>query len=136
MLDPINNPFPIEDTSFRDEKPGLTPEQQKQLQSKRERGESLERQERLERNQMADVLATPSGQAVIMRLLCFCEPLRPIQMGEHAQAAVLEGRRRVGLWIIDQMQKVDPDLYSRMISAHLKRLRDSFNYEAAVSAPH
>lgn len=119
-LDPINRPLPAEDTIFRDDPKGLSPEV---AQAQKRRIEAYEQQRQMEAAQFAEVLAGVSGQAVIMRFLAFCAPYQAINMGEHAQAAVAEGKRRAALWFIEQMQRVDPEMYPRLLMAHAKRVR-------------
>ncbi len=124
-LDPINRP--VEDAVYADAGPVRSGEERKAAHTK-----AYDFQKETERNDLLTVLQSEQGIAVIMRILAHCAPYQPVPMGEHGQAGVMEGRRRVGLWLISQIQSVDPELYPRLLLSHLKRQRDSHSLEAAI----
>lgn len=129
-LDPINRPVGAEDTVYADAgAPIVSGAERKAAQVK-----SYEFQKEQERNDLATLLRTAEGRSFVLRLIGQCQPYQPIVMAEHQQAAVMEGRRRVGLWVIDLIQQLDPELYPNLLLAHLKHQRDLHSVQAGIAA--
>jgi hypothetical protein len=126
-LDPINRPVPpTEDSVYADAGPVQSGAERKADQVK-----SYLSQKEQERNDLATVLQSDSGRSFILRLIAHCAPYQPIPMSEHGQAGIFEGKRRVGLWVIDQLGYVDGEMYPTLLLEHLKRQRELHSQNAA-----
>ncbi len=124
-LDPLSRP---EDVAYDDIAPAGVEKK------KEARAKSFDMQKDQERNDLLKVLRTEEGRGFVLRLISHCQPYQTMPMGDIAQAAVAEGRRRVGLWVIGEIQRVDPELYPHLLLAHLKHQRDMKGMEATMAA--
>ncbi len=77
------------------------------------------------------MLKTEAGQAVTMRLLAYCGVYHTTLDDQAA-----EGRRQVGLWLIDAISKADPELYPVLLQEHLERQRRHKAADAAIAENH
>lgn len=134
MLDPIHKPVSPEDSVYADA--GGPPISA--ATTKKQRIEDIERQQQQEQSDLMAVLSSDAGQRMFMRIMDYCHPYEQIHMAEHAQAALLEGRRRVGLHLINLVQRVDPEMYPAMLLAHMKRKRALIDADerSAAAKPH
>ncbi len=131
MLDPVTKPLPPEDTPYSDTGAAtITPADRKE-----QYAQAIDRQRYQEHQDLTAVLSTDAGQRVFMGLLDYCRPYEQLPTAEHAQMAMLEGRRRVGLHLINLVQRLDPDLYPALLVAHMKRKRDLHEIEERSMPP-
>lgn len=85
--------------------------------------EEAVRKDERERNDLASVLQLEPGQAFVMRLLARCGVYQSTFSGNHAAASFSEGQRDIGLWVLEQVQGIDPELYANLLMNHVKRQR-------------
>ncbi len=128
MSDPIDKPISDTDAIYADLGP---PNYQRIPNSKQLQADAVQRQQQREHNELIAVLKTEAGQAVVMRLLGFCGVYRTT-LGDEAA----EGRRQVGLQLIDAISKADPELYPVLLQEHLERQRRHKAAEAAIAENH
>ncbi len=124
MTDPLNDPTFREDVIHTGQpalRPNSTPESRKQ-----EQAESYQRRIDRECAELAAVLSTDAGQAVIMRILCQCHIYHEGKMEDYGQ-----GQRSVGIRIIKDICAVSPEGYPKMLLKHAARqqaLKDAENH--------
>lgn len=125
MTDPIAKPLTSDDRIYEHIPP---PAPDDGPQTTEARISAVERQRERERNELMAVLNLPEGQALIFRILGFCN-VYSTTMGNKGA----EGRRQVGLWLIDAITKADPEMYPQLLITHLKRVREIAAKEAAIA---
>lgn len=131
MNDPVSAAIPPDDPSRGDLPPADT-----RAQSAAARQAIEERRRQREHNDLLTVLATPEGRAVVMRILSYANPyastIRVIN-GHDEVSPVAEGRRDVGLFIVDVITKADPARYARLTLEHLEHKRRMEAEDAAIA---
>lgn len=90
----------------------------------RERRESEYRRQ-LE-DDLAEVLGTRAGRAVVWHVITRASGVfSPTYSGEEThQAAYYEGRRAIGIHLMQEAQRVAPRLYLRMLGEHVGPIPD------------
>jgi hypothetical protein len=128
MPDPIETPISSEDRIYADiGAPDYTTVPNRKELSK----QAVQRQIDRERNELLLTLAKPEAQALLMRVLAFCGIYHTTDGDKTA-----EGRRQVGLFILEMIQKADPELYPELLLNHLERQRRLKENEAAIVEEH
>ncbi len=127
MTDPIE-PVDSDDKIYADLGP---PNYQRIRNSKQLQADAVLRQKQRERAELVAVLKTDAGQAVVMRLLGFCNPYKTTE-GDLAA----EGRRQVGIFLIKAIDDADPEMYPVLLQEHLERQRRHAATEAAIAENH
>jgi hypothetical protein len=61
------------------------------------------------------VLSIPQGRRLVMRLLERCGVYRSAYTGESEATALRLGEQNIGLWLIAQIERVDPSEYPRLL---------------------
>jgi len=84
---------------------------QKQVTHKKAK-HKLDRQQELE--ELKDLLSRPGGRAFIWRLITECKVTTFGYCGDNNQLNHQEGQRRVGGWVIAELDAADPKAYSKM----------------------
>ncbi|MES2531932.1 MAG: hypothetical protein V4636_12920 [Pseudomonadota bacterium] len=135
MVDPIHNPLPPEDTVYVEipQSDASSPSARAVNERAQLAADGQSRRLERERNDLAGVLQSDAGQALIMRILDQCRPYQSTLSVEPAQFGYAEGRRSIALWLIDQIQRVDPMLYPNLLMTHVKHQRDLASIEAAAA---
>lgn len=129
MTDPIHRPVSSEDEVYGSEGPPQTNVKV----AKEQRAAEWERRRDQEKADLSEVLNTEAGQAVLCRLLDFCEVYQStIKFGHADASAFAEGKRAVGLWLIKAMCSIDPLVYAEVLKRHAKRSRQKAGAEAAA----
>ena len=82
-----------------------------------------------ERGELNDVLATESGQAVIMRILDKCHIYSESHLSEAAQ-----GQRCLGIYLIKEIRSLSIESYPAMLQNHDKRQKRIKEEEAAMDS--
>lgn len=135
MTDPISQPE-VEDFIPPDPPTGLRTfmPAHRAARRRQEIAASVEqrRRERLS-EALSAVLATEAGQIVVMRLLDHCRPYHTTLSSEPTQYAAAEGRRTVGLWLIQQITGLGPEVYPHLLVSHAKRQRVAADEEASYA---
>lgn len=132
MSDPIGDPIP-EDTWA--EEPTIKPRVSKPADVKnRQNIEALERDKERELRQVSAILSTDEGEAFVMRALERCGVYRATFHSSHAMASFTDGQRDIGLWMLDQIQRLDPERYGAMLVRHVKRQRRLNSIESQITA--
>jgi len=74
------------------------------------------------------VLSIPQGRRVLLRLLERCGVYRSAFTGETEATALRLGEQNIGLWLIAQIEDVDPTEYPRLLlEAAQKRDKEIVN---------
>lgn len=74
------------------------------------------------------VLSIPQGRRVLLRLLERCGVYRSAFTGEAEATALRLGEQNIGLWLIAQIEDVDPTEYPRLLlDAAQKRDKEKVN---------
>ncbi len=135
MADPIHHPFPAEDTIYADvPKTEATSASARAVNARQQIAADIaSHRKETQHNDLSGVLSTAAGQAVIMRILDHCRPYQTTISNEPSQFGFQEGRRAVGLWLIDLIQRIDPTLYPTLLLEHLKHQRELANVEAGIA---
>lgn len=79
---------------------------------KRQKKAKLEAERSLE--EMRQLLAIPGNRAFLWRLLIECGVYRTNSEPDHGPMAFREGRRSIGLWLLNELLAADPNSYGRM----------------------
>lgn len=127
MTDPVVSPLTSEDRIY-EHVPPPTPTDTS-TQANEARVQMIERQRARELNDLMGVLSIPEGQAFVFRVLSWTNPYSTT-MGDPGA----EGRRQIGLRLIDTIQRADPELYPQLLLTHLKRQREFAAAEATIAA--
>lgn len=61
------------------------------------------------------VLQLPQGRRVVLRILERCGVYRMAYTGEEAATALRLGEQNIGLWLIAQIERVDPTEYPKLL---------------------
>lgn len=128
-MTPLTGPLPAEDPSYGDEGPPIqTGDDQRE-----DALQLLTRQQERERNNLAMVLDTPAGRAVIIRILGECRVYASSISFGHADASAFdEGKRAVGLWLIQQLNGVDHTAYPKLLLEDIARARSEQALETGI----
>ncbi len=121
MVDPISRPF-AED-QFVEGRPTAPKTAKEPEQLRKARVDEATRKDERERNELAAVLQLEPGQAFVMRLLGRCGLYHASPSDSHAQTAFTDGQRAIGLWVLEQICSIDPELYPALLMNHVKRQR-------------
>lgn len=78
-----------------------------------ERREKLRRQSRQEAEDFKALMQQPAFRAFIWRLLGEAQVFQPIMTG-NSYTFMNEGKRQIGLWALEQINRLCPDLYVTM----------------------
>ena len=78
-----------------------------------------------EDNDLRDVLSTPQGRRVIFRVLGICGIYRDVFCNNALSMANLAGMSKVGLILLAELQRVDPNAYLRMQTEALSQENDN-----------
>lgn len=74
------------------------------------------------------VLSIPQGRRVLLRLLERCGVYRSAFTGETEATALRLGEQNIGLWLIAQIEDVDPTDYPKLLlEAAQKRDKETVN---------
>ena len=74
------------------------------------------------------VLSIPQGRRVLLRLLERCGVYRSAFTGETEATALRLGEQNIGLWLIAQIEDVDPTEYPKLLlEAAQKRDKETVN---------
>ena len=89
-----------------------------------ERGEQREARERRERlADLREALASPHCRRFLTAILAQCGIYHATESSSPAEMARLEGKRMIGLWIIDRLNLADPTAYLQIQKDLLERKR-------------
>ncbi len=121
MVDPISRPF-AED-QFVEGVQAPPKAQAKPEDLRKARIDEATRRDERERNDLAAVLHLEPGQAFVMRLLGRCGIYHANPLETHAEEAFAKGQRAIGLWVLEQICSLDPELYPTLLMNHVKRQR-------------
>ncbi|HEY7824055.1 MAG TPA: hypothetical protein VIG24_14535 [Acidimicrobiia bacterium] len=64
---------------------------------------------------LEEVLSFPQGRRVLLRLLERCGVYRSAFTGETEATSLRLGEQNIGLWLISQIETVDPTEYPRLL---------------------
>lgn len=78
-----------------------------------ERREKLRRQSRQEAEDFKTLMQQPPFRAFVWRLLGEAQVFQPIMTG-NSYTFMNEGKRQIGLWALEQINRLCPDLYVTM----------------------
>lgn len=78
-----------------------------------ERREKLRRQVRQEAEDFKALMQQPIFRAFVWRLLGEAQVFQPIMTG-NSYTFMNEGKRQIGLWVLEQVNRLCPDLYVTM----------------------
>lgn len=100
--------------------------------SEHDLSEQPSRAQELYRDQIAldleAVLSIPQGRRVLLRLLERCGVYRSAFTGETEATALRLGEQNIGLWLIAQIEDVDPTEYPKLLlEAAQKRDKETVN---------
>ena len=70
--------------------------------------------------ELEQLVRAPGGAYFIWRLLCECGLY---QAGDPTNLAIHEGRRQIGIWLLEELTRKDERLYSRVRNEGAKRDR-------------
>jgi hypothetical protein len=127
MTDPLVSPIGPEDSVY----PDIATSPAKREAVKEAYISALERRRQREHNELVAVLNTEAGQAVIMRILAHCRPYHSTWSMDQSVMVLAEGKRAVGLWLIQEIQHVDPEMYAKLLLHRVKQSRDEIATEEA-----
>lgn len=82
--------------------------------------EEIRRLEKLEKDDLEFLLSHKQGRRVIYRYLAFCKVFHSAYSSNQNDMFYYEGRRSVGLKILEDMQKHCPDRFFQMLKEHFK----------------
>jgi len=86
-----------------------------------DRREKLRRQSRQEAEDFKALMQLPAFRAFIWRLLGEAQVFQPIMTG-NSYTFMNEGKRQIGLWALEQINRLCPDLYVTMTKEARKDL--------------
>jgi hypothetical protein len=121
MVDPISRPFAEDQFVEGYQLPPKVAAQPDQL--RKARIDEANRKDERERNELAEVLQLEQGQAFVMRLLSRCGVYRATFSNSHAESSFADGQRDIGLWVLEQIQSIDPEMYATLLMHHVHRQR-------------
>jgi hypothetical protein len=78
-----------------------------------DRREKLRRQSRQEAEDFKALMQQPMFRAFAWRLLGEAQVFQPIMTG-NSYTFLNEGKRQIGLWVLEQINRLCPDLYVTM----------------------
>jgi hypothetical protein len=78
-----------------------------------ERKDKIRRQERAEAEAFKALMEQRDFRAFIWRLLAEAQVFQPIMTG-NSYTFMNEGKRQIGLWVLEQINRLCPDLYVTM----------------------
>lgn len=109
-----------------DDTPKVRPEAQTRI-------DAFSRAKERERNDLASVLTTDQGQALMWRILERCGVYHGTFSASHASASFNEGRRDIALWLLKEMESIDPSLYAHLILSQVKRQAQMNDIELGIA---
>jgi hypothetical protein len=78
-----------------------------------ERKERIRRRERFEDDAFRSLMEQRDFRAFVWRLLAEAQVFQPIMTG-NSYTFMNEGKRQIGLWVLEQVNRLCPDLYVTM----------------------
>lgn len=78
-----------------------------------------DRQQEILNGHVREVMKTPSGKAIVWSILTECGVYASMCTGDN-QTFFLEGKREIGLQLIDMLNTADPTIYPRLMLDQLK----------------
>lgn len=73
-------------------------------------------------NEWREVLRTKAGQKIVWEILAMCGIYSDTFTG-NSQTFYLEGKRAIGLQILQAMEDADPTAYARLLLEHQKQIQ-------------
>lgn len=124
MSDPVSAPLPQEDTFHVDQAPPRVnaPPSRKEAQAR-----LFQHQTERENTELSRVLATDEGQSVILRILDRCGIYADTHMTDLQQ-----GKRLVGLGIIQAIGALGAEVYPTLLIQHARRQQRQRDEDRAV----
>ncbi len=86
-----------------------------------------------EAKELAEVLSTDAGKAVLLRVLGQANVYKTSTKFGHQDASVFdEGRRSIGIWLIAELCSLDPMAYPDLLKFHAIRQHRQAEAEAVI----
>lgn len=81
---------------------------------------------------LTKIMEARSGRSFMWRLLGQCGVYRSSFSADLAEMAFSEGRRNIGLWLVRELERVDPALFAKMQQEdRVRKLEEEKQAEAA-----